>query len=236
MFILCIFILNLKFMKKLPSLNEIKTSLSTLWDFENKVLYDLCSANFYHNDNDKILAKVMLIGRAYSAAIERRKNKEESNDNFYILKVAPAFKNSIIDEYLNKLKSEDFLTLDNIPLVLEAHKYLTNLTYTLTELEKRSLSSKYLHFHLPKLFYIYDSRVVGSIRQFIDKVPESMERFVNSDKVDKEYAIFFCKCFSVMNSIKDTYKVDLTTRQFDNILINIANNKLDNKSSNKLES
>ena len=49
--------------------------LKSPWDFVNKVLYDLCITHFYHTDVGEILAKVLLIGREYSAAIERGKNK-----------------------------------------------------------------------------------------------------------------------------------------------------------------
>jgi hypothetical protein len=216
-------------MKTLPTIEIIEKCKLSPWDFGNGVLYNLCSENFYHCDTDKILSKVWLIGRAYSAAIERRRNKESINDNFYIDKVAPTFKDSKIDNYLSELKQYNKLIIDNLPLVLKAHNYLTQLTASITDLEKRSFSSKYLHFHLPNLFFIYDSRVVGSLRQFIDRVPKSMDFLLASDSIDKEYANFVCKCFVIRNNIMDTYKIDLTLRQFDNILIDIANNKLNDK-------
>ncbi len=54
-----------------------------------------------------------------------------------------------------------------------------------------------------------------------------MDYIFKSNSVDNEYAKFVCKCFVVMNNIKDKYKIDLTTRQFDNIFIELANKKLD---------
>ena len=140
----------------------------------------------------KILSKVWLIGRAYSAAIERRKNKDTINDNFYIEKVVPKFKDRELDKYLYKLKQYTNLTMDNLPLVLEAHNYLTQLTASITDLEKRSFSSKYLHFHLPKLFFIYDSRVLDSLRQFISYVPKDLKFLMKSDQIDEEYSNFVC--------------------------------------------
>ena len=71
-------------MKTLPNIETIEKCKTSPWDFGNKVLYELCRDNFYHQDTEKILSKVWLIGIAYSAAIERRKNKESINDNFYI--------------------------------------------------------------------------------------------------------------------------------------------------------
>lgn len=208
----------------LPTLETIEKCKTSPWDVGNEVLYKLCSENFHHNDIEKIISKVWLIGRAYSVAIERRRNKDSNNEYFYINNVAPTFKDPKIDSYLDDLNKYNKLTLDNLPLVLKAHNYLTKLTASITDLEKRSFSSKYLHFHLPNLFFIYDSRVVCSLRQFIDRVPKSMDFLLASNSVDKEYAKFVCKCFVIRNNIIDKYKIDLTLREFDNILIDIANN------------
>lgn len=94
-------------MNQLPSKEIINKAFQTIeWDYGNEVLYTLCRENFKHNEDDKIIAKVWLIGRAYSAAIERRKNKIDINDDFYIKKVIPALRDSSIDEYLVQLKSE----------------------------------------------------------------------------------------------------------------------------------
>ncbi len=216
-------------METLPTIQEIDKCMTSLWDFGNGVLYEMCRENFYHKETDKILSKVWLIGRAYSAAIERRRNKVTINDNFYIDKVAPTFKGSEIDSYLSELRNHNKLTIENLPLILKAHNYLTQLTASITDLEKRSFSSKYLHFHLPNLFFIYDSRVVDSLRHFIGKVPRSMDFIFESDSVDKEYAKFVCKSFVIRNGIMDNYNIDLTLRQFDNILIDFANKKLNEK-------
>ena len=216
-------------METLPTIQEIDKWKTSPWDFGNGVLYKMCRENFYHKETDKILSKVWLIGRAYSAAIERRRNKVTINDNFYIDKVAPTFKDSEIDSYLSELRNHNKLTIENLPLILKAHNYLTQLTASITGLEKRSFSSKYLHFHLPNLFFIYDSRVVDSLRHFISRVPSSMDFIFESDSVDKEYAKFVCKSFVIRNSIVDNYNIDLTLRQFDNILIDFANKKLNEK-------
>ena len=61
------------------------------WDFNNRVLYDLCRNHPGHDDDSVIIAKMLLIGRAYSAAIERRKNKKqgEDTDSLYVERVGP---------------------------------------------------------------------------------------------------------------------------------------------------
>jgi len=56
-----------------------------------------------------------------------------------------------------------------------------------------------------------------------------MDYLLKSNFIDQEYSKFFCKCFVIKNNIRDKYNIDLTLRQFDNILIDLANNNLDDK-------
>ncbi|HOY17835.1 MAG TPA: hypothetical protein PLC89_11090 [Haliscomenobacter sp.] len=201
-----------------------KHKKSEYWDFGNKILYDLCRDNFQHKHTDKVLTKVLFIGRIYAAAIERRKTKTNIiNDNFYIEKVAPTFINSDIDDNLQRLKSEKIHN-DNAIEILKIHYNLVKKLSEITNLNKRSFVSKYLHFHLPDLFFIYDSRAVRAIREFISRVPEEFQYIMKEKNIDQEYANFFCKCLELKNKIEQTHKMKITTRQLDNILIETANN------------
>lgn len=199
----------------------IKSSEKSIWDFGNEVLYKLCAENFYHTNDERILAKVWLIGRAYAAAIERRRIKEANNDDFYIGKVVPAFKNSELDIRLRELSRFDKLTEENLGNTLETHFYFTKLTADLTGLEKRSFCSKYLHFHLPNLFPIYDSRVAGSLRKLISKTPQSFYQLLSSTNIDQEYAKFVCKSIEVRRNVESELGREITLRQFDNLLIDL---------------
>lgn len=206
-------------------LEDIQNGLvSTQWDFGNEVLYNLCKENFQHREEDKIIAKVWLIGRSYAAAIERRRNKAGINDDFYTEVVAPAFKNSKLDSYLNDLKQCEEITNENIERILLTHNYLMQVIKEITDLEKRSLCSKYLHFHLPNLFYIYDSRVLEVIRQYVSRPPRDMKHIYNSPDVDTEYAKFFLKSFELRNSIENMFGLKLSPREVDKVLIVKANN------------
>lgn len=210
--------------------NELIASCKkSVWGFGNGVLYKLCADNFSHTEDEQILAKVWLIGRAYAAAIERRRIKEAINDDFYIDKVVPAIKNSELDNRLRDLSQFDKLTEQNIEVIIETHYYFTKLTAALTGLEKRSFCSKYLHFHLPNLFPIYDSRVVGSLRKLVSKTPERFSQILNSTRIDREYAKFVCKSLAVRQDIETIFNEELTLRHFDNLLIRFANNALINQ-------
>ncbi len=223
------YVVGYKLMKEQLTTGIIEDCKKSVWNFGNGVLYKLCAESFYHTEEEQILAKVWLIGRAYAAAIERRKIKEANNDDFYITKVVPAFKYSELDEKLRELRQFDKLTEENLGKMLETHYYFTKLTAELTGLEKRSFCSKYLHFHLPNLFPIYDSRVVGSLRKFISKSPRRFSQILNSHRIDREYAKFACKSLAVRQEIEITIGVELTLREFDNLLIRFANEALINR-------
>ena len=195
------------------------------WDFGNKILYDLCSNYPDHKEVEVVIAKMLFIGRIYAAAIERRKTKSDINDDFYIDKVAPTLINSELDSKLHSL-SNSALEEEKILDMLVVHKYLSDLFNTLTGLDKRSLSSKYLHFHKPLLFFIYDSRAVSGLRTFISRVPPKYKQVLASKDIDIEYGKFFVKAYSVKTEIEEKLSKDLTPRQFDKILINIANKNL----------
>lgn len=174
-------------MNKLPTKRQILNARQiTPWDYGNEILYNLCRDNFSHDKDDRILTKALFIGRIYAAAIERRRNKSKDiNDNFYTNKVVPTFRKSNLDKHFFKLKKIKKLSADNIAQVLETHHYLTATIYNITKLDKRSFASKYLHFHFPDLFFIYDSRAVIALRQFTSQVPKDLQYMTASHSVDK---------------------------------------------------
>ena len=67
---------------------------------------------------------------------------------------------------------------NNIGQIISVHNFLTVIFNEISGLDKRSLASKYLHFHLPNLFYIYDSRADNAIRKMV----KTIRLFLNLDK------------------------------------------------------
>ena len=143
----------------IPCLSVVKEAQEhSIWDFGNQILYDMCEKTPLHINDDEIVGKVWLIGRSYSVAIERRK-KYIGDKYFYETHLVPAI-NKIaneLDDAITRLKAEEKITDEIIPKIFELHKLICDALYDITDLQKRSFASKYLHFHLPKLFYIYDS-------------------------------------------------------------------------------
>ena len=99
--------------------------------------------------------------------------------------------------------------------MLGAHAYLVRLFHDLTKKSKRSLASKYLHFHLPNLFFIYDSRAASSIRAL--GIPRPV---INVPRgADPEYAQFVSAAIGVREHVLSRFGERLSPRQLDRLLL-----------------
>ncbi len=191
---------------------------SNMWSAGNDVLYKMCADYIKHDKQDMITAKLWLIGRSYAAAIERRKKYGGiETEKFFADIVIPDLykKHKEFDEKIEKLLKYDCPDEYNIHFILELHKYLTDKFKKYTGLEKRSLASKYLHFHCPNLFFIYDSRACKSIKSYVQKI-----RTVKyNDTYDIEYQDFFYRAMKLKKFIEEFSQSKITPRDIDNLLI-----------------
>jgi hypothetical protein len=79
--------------------------------------------------------------------------------------VAPAVLRKPVDEWIKSVSSIKRLTSENIADSLRCHKKWMELFRQITRgVTKRSLASKYLHFHARHAFFIYDSRADKKIK------------------------------------------------------------------------
>ena len=188
----------------------------TCWDVGNSILYDLCKKYPTHKKVDEILAKIWLIGRSYAAAIERRKKfLNYKGDSFHSLIVGPQMLAAKIDTWLDPLSTLRRPSVDSAAQVISAHKKLTDLFLKMTGLEKRSLASKYLHFHFPDLFYLYDSRA----SQELSKISDRPSHIAPLEEYDRAYAAYFLRCLDVVTRVKQEHGISLNPRQLDNYLL-----------------
>lgn len=185
-----------------------------VWDLGNEILYRLCADHPAHSDDDVIIAKMWLIGRAYAAAVERRRVKGgPSGDDFYINCLAPKVRNSRIDLWFQELREDPSRSKS---LTLDVHKKLVDLLKPITGLEKRSFASKYLHFHFPDRFFLYDARAVEGVRIYVGQAREDKQAEAD---VDRDYAVFFDRCEKARRKMADCIGRDLTPREVDNVLL-----------------
>lgn len=189
-------------------MNEGRDERPISWDWGNEVLYRMCREEPGHTDVDIIAAKLWLIGRSYAAQIERRSGERGESDALYA-DAARLIKASHLDEWMNDVSQIRRLDSSNIGLALAVHSRLVKLLHKCTRLNRRSFASKYLHFHTPTAFFIFDSRASAAIRQKVKRrrvtIPPSCA------ESDLEYAAFVLRCILY----RDEMPGDLTPRQID---------------------
>ena len=190
------------------------------WEFGNSILYQMCEDNPLHNDADVVIGKIWLIGRSYAAAIERRKNADDyQGDDFYYDAVAPKMLEigKELDSRIEFLKNNTGIIADCVPEILSTHKYLMDAFMDLTGLEKRSLASKYLHFHCPEKFFIYDSRARAAIGTIVKRPNKKI--LLGNDDHDAEYGDFVCRMLELLEYLDEKLGTYEKPRTIDSFLL-----------------
>lgn len=192
------------------------------WMIGNEVLYNLCQCFPDHTNEQASIAKIWLIGRSYAAAVERRKTSSEKKEldavkqDFYIEKVWPALqKANSLNLNMMKLKVlEGGITSENEELILQTHTCLVEELEKITYQRKQSLASKYLHFHFPNLFFIYDTRAKEALASIVGPYNRN------------SYASFFRKLQVLQDWVAGEIQQSLpdftvTPRQMDRLLLEV---------------
>lgn len=198
----------------------------SFWDFGNSILYKMCKDYPNHNKKDVIMGKIWLIGRSYAAAIERVNNPELYNgDDFYRDEVAPKMLaiGKELDRRLNRLKKSSGIIVDDVKDILTTHKFLMKAFYDITGLEKRSLASKYLHFHYPDKFFIYDSRAKKAIQTIVKRPDKSILSDLKEEEYDEEYGDFVCRMLELQEYLDVKLGKYELPRRLDSYLLIVAN-------------
>lgn len=206
---------------------DVDLAKAEIWDLGNDILYKLCRDYPEHKKPEVVQAKIWLIGRAYAAAVERRKNIDPdnriANDAFYKEVVIPKIKESDLDAKLNSLQSFSKIDEHSIVSVLEVHRYFVEVLHEITKMDKRSLASKYLHFHKPNLFYIYDSIAGAGLSKVMPRY--RLRKFSNDGKFDDVYAKYAFKLLELQKEIERRYGEHLSPRQLDRMLLRLGAKK-----------
>lgn len=196
----------------LPTKEELEESKYNNVCIGDKILYDMCHDYPHHRDEDEIHAKLWLIGRSYSAALERNSKKVEINteaiyENTIKLLITEG---NEFDNMIQQLTPiVDYTTMTE---ALNVHKKLVEHFFKVTSQVKRSLASKYLHFHRRDVFFIFDSTTnIGLNHNVTGHVKSNGE-------YDTEYYNFCVKVFALKEKIKEEYNQELNPREMDNLL------------------
>jgi len=221
-------------MSKLENINRKKIDQyikeeRKYWKVRDDVLYKLCKKYPDHEREDEIIAKIIIIGRVYAAQVERGKG-EISNDEFFKNKIPKKLKK--VDSIIKGLSGINKITIENktsLRKILKAHYNLSNIFKDIGN-QSDSLASKYLHFHKPNLFFMYDRRAFTVCRHLCKdylKKRSDYKDFINDiSKVGcarTKYRDFIKRALILKDKIEKIREKKSSLRDFDDIMISIYN-------------
>jgi hypothetical protein len=208
----------------------------TPWDLANQVLYELCRDHRGHDSDQAVYAKILLIGRSHAAAIERRsedgKGPKVPNDEFYERIVVPAIRKSRIDRWIKEAAATPGINPESLPVLLSVHAKVTRLFASISGKNKRSLASKYLHFHLPNHFFFYDARAVQALGFLKDVIGKRLMVTPNA-RYDTEYERLVRKCLMLLDEARRLRVAPLTPRHVDNLLLRVHADEMKRRARGK---
>ena len=188
------------------------------WVFPNEILYQICEQYPAQNDIDQIVAKFWIIGRSYAAAVERVRGVKINGDAYYD-HVAPAVIqiSSALETAIHDINQSACLDETIILKIVQTHCLLEEAVFKAVSMYKRSLCSKYLHFHCRKSVPIYDSQAAWALRSLVSKDKGDLQLF-SGHQIDEEYADFALRFLFLKNEIQNEYQSDLSVREMDVLL------------------
>ena len=112
---------------------------------------------------------------------------------------------------------------------LKVHWGLMKNINEITGKDKRSFCSKYLHFHLPNYFFIYDSRAASGLTYLKTILGLKRSQLTSDTKLqaqmDVVYYRFFTSSLLVKKHVEEITGTELVPREFDSLLISASNLK-----------
>lgn len=194
------------------------------FDVLNSMLYEAVSAQPSNSDKAQIIGKLMLIGRTYSASVERRKTrghiKDERQALEVIIEAAEAIAESKCAAMLASIGMDDRLTIDRLPEVVAIHLELCRALAKANNRENSSLASKYLHFHRPEFFPIVDSYVREGWSWVMEELGQTYKGWRVFGKVNR-YGDWCCRVLDLRKLIENGHEGAVSLRQVDNYLLSI---------------
>lgn len=194
-----------------------RSAVDDAWSAGDAVLYRLCSEHPNHRDKLQVVAKLWLIGRAYSAGIERRPTAQDPQPlavKEYYLRVAATLMKSDLDAQLSRLRGYPQALEDLIP-ALVAHGGLVRSLRSVSGIDQYSFASKYLHFHRPDWFFILDSLALHGLGRLGVRSRTRLPNKIGND----EYRRFVARAWRLREDLVSSGHSHLRIRELDRLLL-----------------
>lgn len=187
----------------------------------NRMLYQFVRNNPSNTDKAQIASKALIIGRSLSASAERRTPSEEDpvggTANFYEL-LGQTVADSMVSELLDMLDVNLELSSVLVGDVVKVHAFLCEAITKITNKDCSSFSSKYLHFHRPKLFPMMDSRARTALK-WVANEQDWVFAYTTAGK-SENYRAYVDHFLRAQGLFQEELGRSLSLRQMDNILLN----------------
>jgi len=170
-----------------------------------RALYDLCFMYRHHQRDEIVADKLRLITRLYTDSLAW------PSKAFSAEAAAHHLTRSKVDHWFGSLSTAEEL---DISLLLELHRRLMKVFHDLSDEEARSLASKYLHFHFPELFFVYDTRIATALALLI----HGDCGFLALAEFDPAYGRFHACCRKLTERIVPLVGRQLSPRELDRVL------------------
>ena len=175
---------------------EAEAAYADGWERIDGWLYHICAASD-HSSRVDVQAKITIVGRTYSAGLERHvvlQNGQE--DRLAVAADHLAAHGREIDSWLELLTpATGELTPGRLSEVVEVHGLFTSLLAEVCRASPRSFSSKYLHFHCPDV-PVYDSYATAALCADFPLSP-GVRPFLKPAGADEEYYFYCCRFWTM---------------------------------------
>jgi hypothetical protein len=177
----------------------------SILDPKVRALDELCFISRHHLRDEVVADKLRLIARLHDDGMVWRGQGLSAED------AACRLSHSQVDRWFGALATAERL---DTGLLLELHKRLMGVFAELGEDAARGLASRYLHFHFPELFPIYDSRIAAAIGLLV----RGDCGFLSLAEFDPVYGRFHACCRKLTERIAPLLGRRLSPRELDHVL------------------
>jgi hypothetical protein len=177
----------------------------SILDPKVRALYDLCFMHRHHRRDEVVADKLRLLTRLYADS------PSWPAKGFSAEATAHNLTRSHVDHWFGAITTAEEL---DVSLLLELHRHLMKVFRDLSDEEARSLASKYLHFHFPELFYVYDTRIATALSLLM----HGDCGFLALADFDPAYGRFHACCRKLTERITPLVGRRLSPRELDRVL------------------
>jgi hypothetical protein len=203
-------------------LNKCSAQFQLDWRLVDEVLYDLCRTHPDHADRQSVTAKLAIVGRVYSAGLERRVTPPTGQQAITVIADYVLDHGSRVDQIIRALDSVcDPLDASSMGMIVEQHGLLTMLLQERATDGKapRSFASKYLHFHR-HFVPIYDEYARRKLSRLV-RWDRSYIPFAMPAHGDREYWDYCLRFFRLYEACR-TAGLQVTVKTLDAYLWSVG--------------